>query len=261
MRMFLANYLMNTKVPLSINQVHRFGLGDSIPRMYHRVAGKEIDTTNAELTLALRDKVMRGIVANNADINFVKTHNTNNRAFGVDLIDPKYTKLAIYIVRNPLDMVLSYARHFDLSHEEAVQAINSPENANAPDHTSVWQFLGSWNDHVRYWTEAKGFPVIVLRYEDMLDSPQENFGKALTGIGFDVDKDVERLERAIEFSSFKELKKQEDEQEFVEKSPYAEKFFNKGKAEQWRTDLDPDLVKRVRQANKKMMKKYGYYNG
>ena len=71
MRLFLANYLMNAKSPMPINQVHRFGLGDSIVHMYQRVAGKEIDSKNSTLTLALRDKVMRGIVGINADVNFV----------------------------------------------------------------------------------------------------------------------------------------------------------------------------------------------
>ena len=258
MRLFLANYLMNAKSPMPINQVHRFGLGDSIVHMYQRVAGKEIDSKNSTLTLALRDKVMRGIVANNADVNFVKTHNFCGPAFGVELIEPKYTRLGIYIMRNPLDMVLSYAKHFGLSNEEAVHAICTSTNANAADEKTVWQFLGSWSDHVKTWTEAKGFPVCVLRYEDMLEKPEETFSEALAALGIPAEK--ERLQRAIEFSSFKELQKQEKQKQFVERSPHSENFFNKGSSGHWKEELAPELVKRIRQSNKQMMKRYGYYS-
>lgn len=258
MRLFLANYLMNAKTPLPINQVHRFGLGDAVPALYHRVAGKDIDHTSSKLTLSLRNKVMRGIVANNADVNFVKTHNINRPSFGVQLIEPKFTKVAIYIMRNPLDMVLSYARHFGLSHERAVEAITSSQNATAADERSVWQYLGSWSEHVKTWTESKSFPVVTLRYEDMLAEPEIAFSKALEGFG--LTPEPERLAKAIEFASFKEATKQESEKKFVENSPHTDKFFNKGQSGQWRTDLAPELVKKVRQANKHMMKKYGYYN-
>ena len=33
-RIFLANYLMNADSPVPINEVHRFGMGDSITRTY-----------------------------------------------------------------------------------------------------------------------------------------------------------------------------------------------------------------------------------
>ena len=61
-RIFLANYLMNSDKPVPINQVHRFGMGDSIPRMYQMVAGRQIDVRDYQETLKLRDKVLAGIV-------------------------------------------------------------------------------------------------------------------------------------------------------------------------------------------------------
>ena len=258
LRIFLANYLANCSEPLSINQVHRFGMGDSILKTYNLVAGRQIDHTDANLSLKLRDGVLRGIVANNADVNFVKTHNTRAPVFGHEMIPDKYTRSAIYIVRNPLDMLLSYARHFAMSPEDAVESINSSENANAPDHTTVWQYLGSWSDHVKSWTQGTPYPVLTLRYEDMLDTPQDTFGQALDFIG--LKPEPERLDKAIRFSSFDELTKQEAQSGFTEKSPFSEKFFAKGQSGQWKDDLPQALVDRVRRTHKRMMKKHGYYN-
>ena len=77
--------------------------------------------------------MLRGIVANNADVNFVKTHNIRADAFGVTLIPDKYTRSAVYILRNPLDMLLSYARHYGMSHADTAEAIARSDNSNAAE--------------------------------------------------------------------------------------------------------------------------------
>lgn len=258
MRIFLANYLSDAKQPLKINQIQRFGFGDSKPERYSAAAGRPIDVKNYEETLGLRDRVLQGIVANNADVNFVKTHNCRNVAFGVDLIPARYTRQAIYIMRNPMDMLLSYARHYGLTHAQTAEAIGRSDNANAPDATTTWQFLGSWSDHVKGWTQGTAFPVLTLRYEDLLDDPQTHFAKTLEFMGVPIVQD--RLDRAIRFASFDELKKQEEAVGFTEKSPNTDRFFAKGQAGQWKEELDPALVSKVRREHKRMMKKYGYYS-
>ena len=255
-RVFLANYLMNADKPVPINQVHRFGLGDSIPRLYHLVAGRQIDPRDYNLTLKLRQKVLASVVANKADVNFVKTHNLRSEAFGVTLIPDEYSRSAIYIIRNPLDMLVSFSRHYGTSHEEAAAAIARSDHANAADDTTVTQFLGTWSEHVESWTEKVPYPVCVLRYEDMLADPETSFGKVLDLVG--IPNDPERLKKAIRFSSFDELSKQEQEGGFVESSPKNERFFSKGQSGQWETDLAPEIVETVKKDHRKVMKKYGY---
>lgn len=257
--MFLANYLVNGDTPLSINQVHRFGMGDSTARAYFLVAGGPFDIRNDNVTLKLRDGVLRGIVANNADVNFVKTHNIKSKAFGVELIPPKYTRSAVYIVRNPLDVVVSYARHFGLTHEGTVEAMSRTDNGSAPDEKNMAQYFGSWSEHVRSWTRSSNFPTLVLRYEDLKTKPEEGFASLLKHIGIPVDE--KRLDKAIEFSSFDVLSNQESEGGFVEASPKNTNFFTKGESGQWVSDLDPDLVSLVREQHEAAMKKYGYLDG
>ncbi|MBW4973599.1 sulfotransferase domain-containing protein [Roseovarius mucosus] len=255
-RIFLANYIANASQPIPINVAHRFAMGDSIAKTYRMVAGRPIDTDDIDLTLSLRPAVLRGIVGNNADINLVKTHNIRAVARGVPLIPEEFTRSAIYIVRNPLDMVLSYARHYGMTPEEAVYTVSHVDNANPPSPETVAQFMGSWSDHVRSWTGPSPYPVLVLRYEDLLADPKGNFAKVLEHLGVPVE--AERLDRAIQFASFKELSMQEAEQGFVEKSAESERFFAKGKSDQWKTDLEPRLVKRMQAAHRKVMKQFGY---
>jgi hypothetical protein len=256
LRIFLANYLLDRKEPMPINQLHRIGIGDALESAYRTVAGGAFDVTNIRQSLALRPKVLGRIVANGAQVNFVKTHNCRGKAFGVELIPPQMTRSAIYIVRNPLDMVVSYARHYALDPEAAAVAIGREDNAVAGGRGAVTQFLGNWSEHVRGWTRCGEFPVLVLRYEDMQEKPEAAFAQALERIGVPVDR--ERLDRAIRFSSFEELRRQEEAGGFIERSAFSDRFFDSGRAGRWRDELPPEAADRIRRDHGRVMREFGY---
>ncbi|HEY9038273.1 MAG TPA: sulfotransferase domain-containing protein [Roseovarius sp.] len=256
-RIFLANYLTNAQEPVSINNVHRFAMGDSISKTYRMVARDEaVDLDDIDTTLRLRDAVLRGIIGNGADVNLVKTHNIRGKAHGVELIPAKYTRSSIYILRNPLDMVLSYARHYGIDVAQAVEAVGRSDNANANDGAAVWQFLGSWSEHVDSWTRAAPYPGLVLRYEDMLAKPEKSFGAMVEHLGMPLDR--ERLARAIRFASFDEVKGQEAKTGFAENPGKSETFFTSGKAGAWKEALTEEQVTKLKTDHRATMKRFGY---
>lgn len=256
LRMFLANYLMDTTEPLPLAKAHQFTLGDAIPETYAIIARRPVDPNDEAAILALRPAVLRAIVANKADINLVKTHNRNAALKGRDLIPAAYTRLALYVVRNPLDLVISYANHYGIAVGVAARAIGAPSNRVNPGPKNVTQYLGSWSDHVTGWTRTRKFPVCTLRYEDMIADPQKTFSAALKRMR--VPLDDARLDRAIEFSSFDQLRSQEDEHGFVEKSRHADHFFRTGQAGLWREQLAPDIVRLICERHGKVMRRFGY---
>jgi hypothetical protein len=258
-RIFLANYLFDRKTPMPINQVHRLGMGDSIEKAYRMVAGPKFDAGDYRQSLALRGKVLDGIVNNDADVNFVKTHNHRAKAFGVELIPAHLTRSAVYFVRNPLDMVLSYARQYGHTPEFAAAAIGRSDNSITGANGTVAQFLGAWSEHVRSWARCRAFPVLVLRYEDMHADPEAAFTRVLKHIGVPVDP--QRVSRAVQFSSFGELRKQEDTSGFVERSPNSERFFHAGVIGQWRTELAPAAAEQICADHRKVMREFGYLEG
>lgn len=256
LRAFLANYLLNPSEPVSINEMHRIMLGDSLLGAYRAVAGGPVNPSDERRVLSLRPKVLAAMASNGADVCLVKTHNANVTIGGVRMIPPELTRLALYVVRNPLDLVLSYADHYGLPLPTAVTAIGAPANQIVPDPNNVTQYLGPWSDHVRSWSRARNFPLLVLRYEDMLSEPEKVFGKVLRRLG--VPREAERLDRAIRFSSFDELRDQEQKSGFRETSRHAERFFRAGRAGQWESELSPELVERIRARHGQMMKRFGY---
>lgn len=256
-RIFLANYLANRQEPVPINNVHRFAMGDSITKTYRMVARDEnVDLNDVHTTLRLRDAVLRGIIGNGADVNMVKTHNIRGAALGTELIPAKYTRSSVYILRNPLDMVLSYARHYGIDQDQAVETIGRSDNANATDGAAVWQFLGSWSEHVNSWTREAPYPGLVLRYEDMLAQPEKSFGALVQHLGLPLD--AERLDRAIRFASFDEVKGQEAKDGFTENPGKSETFFTSGKAGVWKKALREDLVEKLKSDHRETMKRFGY---
>ncbi len=256
-RIFLANYLLGATEPIPINQVHRIGIGDSVAGAYKAVAGGRYDPLDTMGHLRLRERVLRAIAGNGSDMNFVKTHNAKDRAFGVELVMPRYTRSAVYIIRDPLDVVVSYARHYGQTPAQAARAISRPDNTTSADATSVKQYLGDWSDHVTGWTKTSDFPVHLMRYEDMKADPQAAFTKLLRFLGLPVD--AERLDRAIGFSSFDEMKRQESVTPFIERSANLERFFHTGESGQWKAALSPEDVAFLRERHARIMKDHGYF--
>lgn len=256
MRAFLANYVFDQPEPVPVNNLHKLGIGDAITSAYRKVVGSSFDPTNPVDTAHIRAPFFKALVANGADVNLVKTHNQNNMAFGVELIPIHYTKGAVYIIRDPRDMIISYASHLGVTLDHAIQGMNSKDNATTGDEKNVHQFLGRWSDHVNSWTRTKKFAVTVVRYEDMLQKPEKAFSTVIRRVGMPVDK--ARLAKAIDFSSFDKLRSQEEETGFVENSEKQEKFFRKGTSGQWRDELTPEQIAQIEADHGRVMRKYDY---
>jgi hypothetical protein len=256
LRVFLANYLYNAEKPVPINQIHRIGLGDSNSKAYRAVTKEVLDPRNVMQSLRIRPNVLKSITNNKADINLVKTHCENGIAFGSILIPPELTRSAVYIMRNPLDMIVSYASHYGNTMDEAIKGIARKDNSLLGGGDTVYQFLGSWSNHVIGWTKARKFPVLALRYEDMLKDPHTAFDRVVHHIGLPIDRD--RLERSVRFSDFKLMQEQESKTSFVENSDNQEKFFRSGKVDQWKTELTDEQVSHIIRDHGRVMKKFGY---
>lgn len=255
MRAFLANYLVDNDGPLPLDAIGQVSPGDSAAKRYLEVTGKTPGHIAQPEQMEARQEVLMRI-ARRADVNLVKTHNINGRAVGAPMIPPGVTRLGVHVVRNPLDMVLSYSDHFALDHAGAAEAIASPRNIVPPNIKTVRQFLGNWSDHTRSWADARAFPVITVRYEDMLDAPEDTFASVLQAIGAPVDPDI--LADAIAASSFDTLSRLESETGYGSKGVAQEKFFRVGRKDTWKTELAAEIADRIRSDHAEMMARFGY---
>jgi len=256
LRLFLLNYLFNPETPAPINQAHRIGSGDAVSMLYRKISKKPVNLKDVDVSLSLRSHVIKAHASNGADVNFMKTHNSNLRVRGRHLVPKEFTKSAIYVIRNPLDMLVSFAHHYNSDAAEIAEAINSPSHVIEPDDSVVHQFIGNWSEHVMSWTKAKNFKTHVIRYEDMHGTPDDAFGNALKFIG--APSEPERLKKAIRFSNFDESKKQERQVGFAERSVHGKDFFRSGKLGEGLEVLPKAIVDKVIADHGPVMREFGY---
>ena len=256
LRAFLHNLLRNPDRAFDINKLASFCVVDSVAELYARVDPRPPTELGLEGIARLRPQVHRFITTASKDDVFVKTHNLHGADFGVPTVTPDVTAGMIYIVRNPLDVAVSFAHHLGAGPDDAI-AIMNRSGARTPV-TADWvgELMGSWSEHVASWTRRPGPPLLVMRYEDLHAEPIRTFRTAARFLGLDPPRD--RLEKAIRLSSFRVLQEQERRHGFVEKSRAAERFFREGRTEAWRTALTPDQARAVVAAHRVQMERFDY---
>lgn len=256
MRALLANYIMDRMEPFPIDELRAFTLSDTRPRFFQDAAGRPVQELTKEETVKLRRKAQELIASSKPHDHFVKTHSQNTMWAGEPLINHDVSKAAIYLVRNPLDLVSSYAPHLGISINEAIDRMANDGNASLEVNYKVFTFIGSWEQHVSSWLNNGSIPRLVVKYEDLLDDPHTEFSKVLNALGLAIQE--ERLSRAIKFSSFKELSNQEEAYGFGERPPHTDRFFRKGVSETWRDLLSPEQVERIKTKQGRVMTQLGY---
>jgi len=206
---------------------------------------------------------------NNKDT-FLKTHNTLIEFEGYKFTSPKQTKGAIYIVRDPRNVVLSMSHHYSLTYEESFEKmINNEasllEKTFNNDHSN-FTFLGSWSNHYKSWRDNNEFKVLFLKYEDFEENAEKEFKKILSFI-YELKNEKfiindKKFSNALKSTNFTNLKNKENIYGF-EESIYSDKgkklnFFNFGFQNKWQKKLPNDIVKKINLSLKNDIIELGY---
>ena len=191
---------------------------------------------------------------------FVKTHEAYRLPSGATRFPRAGAVGVVYLVRNPLDVAISYAHHLNWSVDRTIERMNDPDACEAGNAHGIYpelpEPLTTWSGHVAGWTEQTAQPVHVARYEDLLADPRGQFGAIVRFTG--LEWDGPRLDRAIEHSAFHRLRQQEAANGFAEKQPTAPSFFRAGVAGQWRLALQAAQVQALVDAHGDVMERFGY---
>ena len=96
----------------------------------------------------MRRLVHRDLTALDSTLVFVKTHNARLQVEGVPLITPEVTAGAIYVVRDPRDIAVSFSRHLGRSIDDTIAIMADPDAATGGTDTQIYERHGSWSQHV-----------------------------------------------------------------------------------------------------------------
>jgi len=194
-------------------------------------------------------------------VGFVKTH---NMLFNFNSEFP-FTNLentlgAIYIIRDPRNVVLSYARHLKVSPEETVKFMTKGKSNDM-------FLMGNWAENFISWKPFLNYnKYLLVKYEDLVSEREETFLKILQFIfrlrNINFIPDYNKLKIVLKNTAFDNLKNLEKEKGFGESMKGDDgkqiPFFDKGKSRDWSKTLDKNLTIEIERCFKNEMMELGY---
>lgn len=260
-RAFLANYLSEKEEPVSINNL-RTGPISSNREIFDETAGYESGELRLEEIERLRPEVYRQLARENEKTLYCKAHDAfTYLPDGSPMFPLDVTRGAVYLVRNPLDVCVSFAYHSGReAFERTLQTMNSSQSClvslQLRQFNQLPQRLLSWSDHIKSWTNARGLRIKVFRYEDMNADPIQRFTEMVDFL--ELPADTQRIQKAVNITAFEKLQAMEKQEGFAEKMPQAKQFFRKGKIGDWRNHLTAEHVRQIIAVHGEMMADLAY---
>jgi aryl sulfotransferase len=259
-RAFLTALLNPGKGGLDINNMVPSTIASS-RQLFDEISGVSASDLLPEEIDRLRPAIYRQNAMESDELLYHKIHDAWTRLPGGEpLIPADVTRAVIYIIRNPLDVAVSFAHHLHTSIDKTIAIMNNPDFAfcDRRDRLSdqLVQRLLTWSDHVKSWVDESGLRLLVIRYEDMKDQPEKTFLKAVNFIG--LQHAPNEINMAMELCDFSRLKQQEEEKGFSEKKARNGSFFRKGTVGDWRNVLTKDQVLMILETHGPIMARFGY---
>jgi hypothetical protein len=239
-----------------INGLNRFTVSVGGRDLYAEMLGFKPTDRHREQTAAVRHRVQRYVAEQFEGLIFAKTHQALMVDRGSTTIDFEVTAGAIYIVRNPLDVVISLAHHLGQSVDRAIAIMGTRNIELDVTETQVHEVIGSWSQHVLTWTRRPHRAIYIMRYEDMLAAPEATFDALARHLL--MSPTAAQLADAIDRSSFDKLRAQEDVDGFRERPRHAGRFFREGRAGQWKDILTAQQIDRIVRDHGEQMTRFGY---
>ena len=167
---------------------------------------------------------------------------------------------AVHLIRNSLDVAVSWAFYVgEEGFADSVAYLNARKSyLGGAGEYELRQWLFDWSGHVESWTGAP-FPVLTVRYEDLLADTAGWLGKIASFLRLDGASDHRRLERAVAHSAFVRLQENERREGFFGRQLRSlSPFFRSGVAGDWRRHLSAAQVRDVLAAHGAAMARFGY---
>jgi hypothetical protein len=168
------------------------------------------------------------------EVFFVKTH---------DL--PTDDSPAVYLIRDGRDALVSHAKYvLSFGKKKGIPFLHNEEKEferALEKLISEKPQFGGWSNHVRSWTARPNAKTVVVRFDELIASPQAQVEQALAML----DLNLKTLSGGA-VPDFAALQKQSPE------------FFRKGKSGTWREEMSPRLQEIFMQHHREVMEQFGY---
>ncbi len=202
---------------------------------------------------------------------FFKTHNFLGKINNTQFTNEENTLGAIYILRDPRNVITSVKNHFEMTYEETLEFMLNERKFTydyfKKNDYGDFQFLSSWEKNYQTWINNKMFPTLVIKYENLISQTFVELKKIVNFIDNltkqKKDFDEKKAINALSSTSFSNLKNFENTIGFSEslvskinkrKIP----FFHLGPKNNWKQILDKDFQTKINRIFKKNLNDLEY---
>ena len=205
----------------------------------------------------------------NQGFGFTKSHSSYVSISNNWFTNSMNTAGYIYIVRDPRDVAISWAKHANLTYDNSINFMldfNSciewaQTKSELPEQIKPRCFLSSWDEHVSSWANNDlSVPKLILKYEDLVYKKKETLSEIVNFFekNFNINFNLTEIKtnNIIKTTGFEELKSQERKFGFTEAQ--SGNFFRSGKKNQWKNVLNYEQINKLENKFRDFMNKFGY---
>jgi len=195
----------------------------------------------------------------------LKTHSALCTLENNPFTNKNNTRAVIYVVRDPRNLITSLSHHFSMSMNESLEFIINKQQMTmmdkwGKDDFGIASFLSDWSTHYKSWRDIKFAPILIIKYEDLLNNTKNTFKIILKFLSkfMEININEKKIIKTINSCNFEVLAEKEKAEGFVEAVNPKKKFFYLGQKNNWENLLDAKTEKKIREAFLKEMKELGY---
>ena len=262
LRSLLASYFFSNDGDFKFNHLNYI---EQFPATHH-FTKMGVDLSNEVEVYQNFIKAQKLINKENEKIKFIKTHSSLCKINNCNFTDLKNTLGAIYIVRDPRNVVTSFAHHYNLNIEQATDTLIDKFRWLVKTEKMYKTFLGSWNVNYNSWKQLnKRF--MLVKYEDLVNKKKTTLIKIFKFIqslnNEELKIDMVKLNKVIKSTEFHKMKTLEQKNFFTESIVDSDTgkrkiFFNLGPQNDWKKILDDKSRRKIETSFKKEMFELGY---
>ena len=179
--------------------------------------------------------------------------------------DLKNTLGAIYVIRDPRNVVTSFAHHYQIDSDEATKCLLNEKFWNYKNEKVPKTFLSSWKQNYNSWKQLND-KTLFIKYEDLIKNKKTvliRVFKFFESLGAKLELDMVKLNKVIKSTEFEKMKDMETKETFRESIVDKETgkkipFFNLGPKNDWKKILSDENREKIEKAFKEEMLELGY---
>jgi hypothetical protein len=264
LRSILGTYFYSNDGDFKFKHLYKIS---QFPAIEHFI-NLEIDTSKDGEIFKNFIEAQKKINKDNPRVKFFKTHSSLCKLNGCNFTDEQNTLGVIYIVRDPRNVVTSFAHHYNMSIDDATKAMIDENRFFIKTDLMHRSFLSSWKFNFNSWKIwDKKNKYLLIKYEDLVNKKRTvliRIFKFLNNLGaIKNELNMSKLNTTIKSTEFKKMKKMESTETFHEsiideKTGKKKDFFNLGPKNNWRQILDDKNREKIENNFSDEMKELGY---